>query len=66
MKSIYICLGVLFLLLIACSQKEENLKVTVDIEPYRKENCIHICHQLKVSIYNQTEDSIFFASITNG
>lgn len=60
MKSIYIWLGAFFLFLIACSPKEENLRVTVHIEQYEKENCVHICHQLKVSIHNQTEDSVYF------
>lgn len=60
MKSIYIWLGAFFLFLIACSQKRENLKVTVHIEQYKKENCINMCYQLKVSINNQTEDSIYF------
>lgn len=60
MKSICICFGALFLFLIACSQKKENLKVTVDIEQYKKENCVYMCHQLKVSINNQTEDSVYF------
>lgn len=59
MKSIYIWLGMHFLLLVACHQKEDQLKVTVEIEPYRKENCVHMCHQLKVSINNHTEDSIY-------
>jgi hypothetical protein len=63
MKSIYIWLGAFFLFLIACSPKEENLRVTVHIKQYEKENCVHICHQLKVSIHNQTEDSIFLTAL---
>ena len=51
------------IILTACSHQTENVKLTVEIEQLEKDDCVNLCHKLKISIFNPTEECFLLPAL---
>ncbi len=47
----------------SCAPQTESVKLTVKLEQLKKNECENLCHKLKISIFNPTEDNFLLPAL---
>lgn len=66
MKLTHILFIAILVLLTACYPQKEEINLILKLEQLKKDKCENFCHELKVSIFNPTEEPIMLPALSMG
>ncbi|RNC66567.1 hypothetical protein D7D25_03625 [Proteiniphilum sp. X52] len=63
MKLTHILFIAILILLTACYPQKEEINLILKLEQFRKDDCENLCHKLKISIFNPTENNFLLPAL---